>query len=238
MEFASLDEALIGRDRIVRSALTPLCLEVLNPRAQEYLREPIAPRDPDHYAPQQPVSSSSGTWQLALRASGSDAVLARYRKELGSAMSREIDGDEEAEFWRAISNLVPAAASRHKNVMAATLNATSASAVQALKAVERAGLDNNLLPAIVGRAAVASFEIAFVPLSVDPPSAMQYATAISALRAQLPPECSAVVTRCPTEAKRHFDVWGPSPTYMASMRAVKRALDPKNILNRGRFLVS
>jgi hypothetical protein len=76
-----------------------------------------------------------------------------------------------------------------------------------------------------------------VPLSVDPPSAMQYANAASALRSELPADSTAVVLRCPTEAKRHFDVWGTPSCDLASMRAVKRAMDPKNILNRGRFAV-
>jgi FAD/FMN-containing dehydrogenase len=53
----------------------------------------------------------------------------------------------------------------------------------------------------------------------------------------LPRDASAVVTRCPREAKLHFSPWGSTPTDMDSMRAVKRALDPANVLNRGRFVV-
>jgi FAD/FMN-containing dehydrogenase len=53
----------------------------------------------------------------------------------------------------------------------------------------------------------------------------------------LPAGSSAEVAYCPTEAKLHFDVWGTTPTDVNMMRAVKRAIDPKNILNRGRFIV-
>jgi hypothetical protein len=94
-----------------------------------------------------------------------------------------------------------------------------------------------LLPAFVGRAGLALLSVAMVPLSVDPPSAMQYANAASSLRAALPQGSSAIVLRCPTEAKRHFDVWGSPSSDIGCMHAVKRAMDPKNILSRGRFLV-
>ena len=44
------------------------------------------------------------SWKICIRASGSDAVLARYRKELGSAVTRELEGKDEKELWRKIEN--------------------------------------------------------------------------------------------------------------------------------------
>ena len=237
LKFASLGEALKFRDNLSRSSLTPISLELVNSRALEYLTEPVSSRDPDHFAPEAPLTQPSSHWELWVRVNGGDTVIARYRRELGSSISREVEGPEEASLWGAIADLRSAVVKRHHNAMMAALNFPPAVAQQALDAVERAGLDNNLLPAVVGRIGLGAMMVAFVPLAVDPPSAMQYATAISALRAELPGGASCVVTRCPTEAKRHFGVWGHSPTHLASMRAVKRALDPKNILNRGRFLV-
>ena len=66
---------------------------------------------------------------------------------------------------------------------------------------------------------------------------MLYANAVSDLRGALPRDASAVVTRCPRECKIHFNLWGTTPTDLDSMRAVKRAMDPGNVLNRGRFVV-
>jgi FAD/FMN-containing dehydrogenase len=56
------------------------------------------------------------------------------------------------------------------------------------------------------------------------------------LRAHLSRDSSAVVTACPLEAKRHFDVWGGSPTNTDIMRAIRKMLDPNQVLNRGRFM--
>ena len=43
------------------------------------------------------------------------------------------------------------------------------------------------------------------------------------------------VLHCPAEARDEITMLR-TPTHIESMRAVKRALDPKDILNRGRFL--
>jgi FAD/FMN-containing dehydrogenase len=66
---------------------------------------------------------------------------------------------------------------------------------------------------------------------------MAFANAASAFRGRLSPDISVAVARCPEESKDRFDIWGETPTDLSMMRAVKHALDPHNILNRGRFIV-
>ncbi|HZR27202.1 MAG TPA: FAD-binding oxidoreductase [Terriglobales bacterium] len=238
LEFTSLSGAIHFRNFMRGSHLTPLCLELVSPRAQEYLtKEAPAPRDPDDYAPAAPGGPPSARWRILLRAAGSEAVLARYRKEMGINLSAELSGGEDASTWKYVSNFEAAVLERHRNAMFARMNVSPAEVEAAIGAAEQAGVDNNLLLAVVGRAGLGALVLAFIPLSVDPPSAMQYANTISALRSALSPDSAVVVTRCPQEAKWHFNVWGSTPTDLETMRAIKRALDPKGILNRGRFLV-
>ncbi|HSE49387.1 MAG TPA: FAD-binding oxidoreductase [Terriglobales bacterium] len=233
--FASLTEAAAFRDRIVRSALTPIRLEIISPRATEYIVPHGDPRDPDHYHPPAPVPAHETAWRLALTASGSDAVLARYRRELGDA--RELTGREEDEFWSGLRDFHANVATRHRNAMLMQLNLPPAGLAHALAGAEHAAVEQNCLCATLGRAGAGSLLVALIPLSVDPPSAMQYANAASAIRAALPHDGSAYVLQCPIEAKEHFDVWGSTPTDRSMMLAVKRAMDAGDILNRGRFLV-
>ncbi len=235
-DFASAEEAVAFRDRVLGSALSPICLEITSPRAQEYLREAPPVRDVDHVRPKAPVKLELGAWRVLVRAAGSDAVLARYRRELGSAASKELTDRSEADLWRQLLRFEQTVLARHHNAMIVHVTASLSAVAGALAAAERA-LDNNFMPATVGRFASGSLGIAFLPLLVDPPSAMQYVAAVSAFRGALPRDASAVVTRCPREAKLHFDVWGTSPTDRDCMRKVKRALDPQNVLNRGRFVV-
>jgi FAD/FMN-containing dehydrogenase len=105
-----------------------------------------------------------------------------------------------------------------------------------LEAAERAAVDNNFVCAALGRAGVGALLVGFTPITVDPPSAMQYVNAVSFLRGAVPRDGSAVVLYCPVEAKRHFSVWGGTPNDVETMKAIKRAFDGKNTLNRGRFL--
>ena len=237
MRFETSEETLAMRDRIVHSPLAPLCLEIASQRASEYLSPGIATvRDPDHYSPGSPVTPETH-WQIALQSGGSDAVLARYVRELGSAVTQTLDGETKSSLWERIAGFGNRVLSRYRNSMLLQVATTVSDTAATIAAIESAALDNNLLPAFVGRAASVVLEVAMVPLSVDPPSAMQYANAASSLRAALPEGSSAIVLHCPTEAKCHFDVWGTPSSDIACMRGVKRAMDPKNVLGRGRFVV-
>lgn len=235
--FSSLDEALRFRTQVFRSPLTPICLEIISPRAPEYLCEPPQVRDADDYVPSGPISTNSSQWQIVLRAAGSDNVLARYARELGSAVTRTLDGAAEQQYWTWVSNFEYSVLGRHQNAMVIYTHLAINNVGTAIAAVERAAPDYNFVPAVVGRAATGNLVLALIPLAVDPPSAMQFANCVSAFRGLLPPGSSAEVAHCPKEAKPHFDVWGTTPTDLELMKGVKRAIDPNNILNRGRFIV-
>jgi FAD/FMN-containing dehydrogenase len=94
-----------------------------------------------------------------------------------------------------------------------------------------------MLSASIGRITAGNLVVCFMPLAVDPPSAVAFANAVSALRGRVSRNVSVVAARCPLESKRHFDVWGSTLTDLQMMKAVKSAMDPNNILNRGRFIV-
>jgi glycolate oxidase FAD binding subunit len=218
-EFATVTEALQFRNRIVRSPLSPLALELVSPRAHEYLGLGTAER-----------------WTVLLRAGGSDAVLRRYRTELGTAVAREFNSADEAALWRELRNFTERIMTRHVNAMIVETHLPQSSLAHACESAQRVALDYNFLFAAVGRSATVSMLFAFVPIAVHPPSAMEYVSAISALRSELARDGSAVITRCPSEVKRHVSIWGQSTNDVEAMRLVKHALDPGNILNRGRFL--
>lgn len=218
-DFERLDQTIGFRDRIMHSKLAPLSLEVVSEHAQPIL-----------------AAENVDGWRILLRAAGSDAVLGRYRKELGSAVSREVNGATEANWWRDIADFPATVMDKWPNAMLLRVDLPPSAALEVLQGAERVALENNFIPAIVGRIGVTALITAFIPVAVDPPAAMQYVSAVSAFRSGLGRDSSAVVLQCPVEAKRHFSVWGSSPTDVAPMRAIKKALDENNILNRGRFL--
>lgn len=234
-EFAGAADALRFRDFVLRSPLTPMCLEMVSPFGHEFLGDPALPRHPDdHHAETAPASHQH--WTILVRAAGSDAVLARYRRELGSAVAREIDGAEETRTWQRVSDFAMLVPERHQNAMIVHIGGTIQDVETSLAEAEKAALDHSFLPAVVGRCGVGALVAAFVPLAVDPPSAVKYAAAVSALRAGLGPGMSAIVSHCPTEAKSHFDVWG-GDSVLGAMHRIRAAMDPRGVLNEGRFVV-
>jgi glycolate oxidase FAD binding subunit len=221
--FAGLREVVRFRDQLLSSPLSPMCLELVSPHAHRLLAG----------------DSDDDSWRVLVRAAGSDAVLARYGSELATpsaAAAREISGDTESQLWRHIANWPHAVFESAHNAALLRLDLPLQAAELALAAAESAATDNDFLCAAVGRIGVGSLLVALVPITPDPPAAMQYANAVSALRAALPRDASAIVLRCPVEAKRHFSVWGSSPNDLEAMRAIHEAFDQRHILNRGRFL--
>ncbi|MGE0407254.1 MAG: hypothetical protein AB7O65_13240, partial [Candidatus Korobacteraceae bacterium] len=96
-----------------------------------------------------------------------------------------------------------------------------------------AGLHSTILASV----GVGSVLCAISPKTSAVPDAASYGKLVNSVRAALPRDGFAVVLRSPAAIKPHIDLWGPSPTDLDSMRAAKRALDEKDILNRGRFLL-
>ncbi len=219
-EFASVQEAIAFRDRVISSSLTPMCLEIASPAAHAFLS-----------------AGDSSAWRVLVRAVGSEAVLARSRAELGGAVVQEIEADAETRVWLGFSDFCHTVLAKQQCAMQLQVAVPIQGVAGALSAAEQAAAEQSFACAAIGRVGIGSLVLAFVPFGGEPPEVMQYANAVSSLRSALPRDGSAVVTRCPVEAKSHFDVWGSTPTDLEAMRVIKRALDEKNILNRGRFLV-
>ncbi len=219
--FEKLGDALEFRKRIMHSPLSPLALDIVSPHAQVVLTG-----DPD---------ALHQGWRVLLRAAGSDAVLGRYRAEIGGALTREVN-EGESELWRGITAFPETVFSSSQNAMLVRVDLPPTEIAAALAAAEQTATDNNFVVATAGRVGVGALLVAFCPIAVDPPGAIQYANAISAFRGSLSRDASAIVLLCPAEVKRHVSVWGTSPTDLDAMRAIKRAMDEHDILNRGRFL--
>ena len=217
--FSTLEDALTFRRFIQRSPLSPMCMEIFSPLAKSYL-----------------AAGNQECWTIAVRAGGSDAVLSRYRRELGGAVSRELDSNEENELWSSVQDFTSSVVAKHHNALSVAVHVTPSDAAVALKAAQAIAGDHNLLFACVGRIGITDLDVSLIPIAVDPPSVMQYANAVSALRGFLPRDSAAIVQRCPREVKEHVNVWGSSTNDLDAMRDVKRALDPNDVLNRGRFL--
>jgi glycolate oxidase FAD binding subunit len=202
-QFGSPDEAIAFRDKVGNSPLSPMCLEILSPRAYD-----------------------TNSWTIAVRAGGSERVLARYATELGSGVTRTLDNFNEHEFWIHLQQL------GHDAPVLLTVSVAPSDVAAAIANAQRLASDHQIGFTAWGRVSIGSLLFA-----LDGGMAENYLTVVDSLRRTLPRDASAVVTRCPAALKSAINVWGTSPSHLDSMLAVKRALNPKDTLNRGRFLL-
>jgi glycolate oxidase FAD binding subunit len=219
--FSTADEALKFRSRILRSPLDPICLELLSPRASAVLT---------------PGSPAGAWWSICLRAAGSDAVLARYRAELGSAVAHEITTENEQGFWHAVANFVPTVQEQHPDSLLLSLVLPLADVAPVLDHAAAAAGSAGLELAAVGRVGVGHLLLAMWPATQSKDAPAGFVNALSGLRDRLPRDVNMAVLHYPEDARGEVKAWAATPTDLASMRAVKQALDPNDVLNRGRFL--
>ena len=209
-EFATAKEALEFRDRVVRSPLSPMCLELVSPGARRMMRPEM----------------SSDAWVVCVRAAGSDAVLARYRRDLGSAITRELEGESEKTMWRAVQDF-GYADSKQGGESSGQLVYLSVWP-QEVAAVVDAALNMSALGGVdvslIGRAGLG---LLLLRIGAGERSAADGTRElIDALR-------KPFRERIAVRVKGASNPWPVPPANLASMRAVKKALDPNNAL-RGR----
>ena len=220
--FRTAAEAIQFRNRVLHSPLTPVCLEIISPETPALLGASD--------------KVDAGSWSIVVRAAGSDAVLARYRAELGAAISYEIDGTRESDFWRALEDFSPIAAERHPRSLSISMTLPVRDVQPVLNEVSAVAESNHFSFAAIGRVGIAHLLVSLWPAPDAEDSLVSFVDTVSGLRNRLLRDVSMAVLHCPSETRHHISAWGPMPTDLESMRAVKMALDPKDILNSGRFL--
>ena len=215
--FSTMNEAVDYRNAVLRSPLAPMCLELVSSEAGGLLPPP-----------------AGAAWSVYVRGAGSDAVLARYRAVLGTAVGRELEGEDEDAFWRAVADLPHALWQQRPESLLLSFSVPLSDVLPVLTDATSLAEGNGLKLAAIGRIGVGHLLLALWPPVGGTDSA--YVSAVSALRNRLPHDASMVVLHCPAGVQTEIGALR-TPTHAESMRAVKRALDPKDILNRGRFVL-
>ncbi len=205
-EFASSKEALKFRDHILRSPLSPMCLELVSPGARKLMRPEM----------------TNDAWVICLRTSGSDTVLARYRNELGTAITRELEGENENRMWRAIENF--AALPDGDSSLVVELSVWPREVQAAIDTLLDTSALGDIDVSLMGRVGVGHLLVKLQRCGVDRAEITLEVT--KALRKKLGNNFAIKV-------RGAGNPWPIEPVSLSSMRAVKQALDPNNVL-RGR----
>lgn len=227
--FKELEAALKLRDLIVHSALQPTVIELVDAQAARLSGPPLLPE---------------AEWSLLVAASGVEAAIARYERELearareaGAASFAAHTREHPSALWAGVRELV--ATAREKNpattIVKVTLPLTN---IGPFLAKGRQVAARYELPCAAG--AHAGSGIAYLYLL--PPTGMSDAprrmaqAATEMIHAGNNLGGRTTVPWCPTEVKRNVNPWGPLRDDFPLMQKLKAQFDPDRILNPGRFV--
>ncbi|HEX8896309.1 MAG TPA: FAD-linked oxidase C-terminal domain-containing protein, partial [Terriglobales bacterium] len=165
-------------------------------------------------------------WVICVRASGSDVVLARYRKQLGAAITNELGSDNENRMWRAIENFPDSAKSGDDTPISAVSRRIQITVppgrmlplIEALDALLARGA---IRVAMTGRVAVGHVQAVVWNGNRNTPDVLN--EVVDGLRKSAGDDLAIRVDGA-------SNPWPLGPASLASMRAVKHALDPNNVL--------
>ena len=228
--FSSLEGLASAGRAVCRSALMPGALEVLNARAASAINDPL-------------LSGQGGRYLLVAlgTAPGGGAVrqadeFARIFRECGAEDVVQVADGADHQLWTAIGSLGESDAAKEDIALKAAV--PPGQLLEAWRILEKRipALGGN--PAIFGRAGSGVFYVSWVPASASLNGHRADTVAgVQAIRREIVGlGGSLVVERCPTILKEHLDVWGNVGNSLGLMRNLKAALDPRGIMNPGRFV--
>jgi glycolate oxidase FAD binding subunit len=237
--FLTAELAFDLRNRIMRSALTPLTLEVFSPRVAELFESEAAVRcDPE---PMPAGVLSRTEWTLSTGYAGNDQVLARFALDLqrmaeeAGATGATILGENLQPAWTRKREFIPIALASSPAATVFKISVLPNRMVEAVAVAQQAS-EKNLLPWAAMARGVGIIYFALLPADRDENTRQHVASVADSIQAG----CSqlqghSTIPWCPSEWKSTLKVWGPTRPDTALMRKLKNVFDPYNILSPGRF---
>ncbi|MFL6352390.1 MAG: FAD-binding oxidoreductase [Bryobacteraceae bacterium] len=197
--FRDLEAALEKRDSILASVLQPIAIDLASPAAAARL--------------------GYRGFLLAVRASGSPAVIQRYARDLSA--TAELSGDRDIDLWQQIREFTPEFLARQPTGIVLRISTPLTGLAPLMRLVSGASISR------------AGSGVTYVYLSSWHGVSPLWKTAAEQ-------GWSAVVEFAPDDLRSANELWHlPSSTgraeAFAMMEKVKRMFDPHNLLNRGRL---
>jgi glycolate oxidase FAD binding subunit len=238
--FAAAERAFDMRDRVARSALTPLTMDILSPRAAELFESEAASRYEPAPMPDGVISRTE--WAVTIGYAGTEEVLKRYAADL-QGMAEESGATGVVVL---VENLRPAF-NRKREFIPIALESSAATSIVKISVLPTrmsAALDHavraaesNSLPWVAMARGLGVIYFALLPAKRDEVTEVRTATATDAIHVA----CAelgghSTIPWCPTEWKRALKVWGLHRADFAQMQKLKRVFDPQGVLSPGRFV--
>jgi glycolate oxidase FAD binding subunit len=238
--FASAERAFDMRNRIARSALTPLTMEIVSPGVAELFESEAASRYEPAPMPSNVIARTG--WALTVGYAGNDEVLKRCSADLermaeeAGATGAVVLADTLRPAFNRKREFIPIALGSSPAATIVKMSVLPMHMASLLGSAQRAAESNALLWAAMARG-LGVIYFALLPLDRAEDAKARSAKVTHAIHAA----CAelgghSTIPWCPTEWKSALKIWGPSRADFALMQKVKRVFDPRGVLSPGRFV--
>jgi glycolate oxidase FAD binding subunit len=180
-EFGQAGDVMAARDEVLKSRLQPSAIDIVK---------------------------AGGSYQLAIQAGGSPAVLDRYSRDL--FRMRVLEGADEEALWRGIRETTPQFLRTHDGGAVLRVSCVLSDVGRVLEALPAQAL---------ARAG----------------SGVCYGYFEQAADLRFPPVGTSVVEFAPPEFREKQELWPQPGNDFAMMKKIKEMFDPQALLNRGRL---
>jgi glycolate oxidase FAD binding subunit len=238
--FASAERAFDMRNRIARSALRPLTMEIVSPRVAELFESEAASRYEPAPMPSQVISRTE--WALTVGYAGNDEVLKRCSADLermaeeAGATGAVVLADTLRPAFNRKREFIPIALGSSPAATIVKMSVLPMHMASLLGSAQRAA-ESNALPWAAMARGLGVIYFALLPLDRAEDAKARSAKVTDAIHAA----CAGLgghltIPWCPTEWKSALKIWGPPRADFALMQKVKRVFDPQGVLSPGRFV--
>ncbi len=227
--FVKLEDAVQFGRHLLRSQYLPASIDILNAEAVKRIHPPIEPQ---------------GLYLVAIGLDGvAEAIdrqvsdLSDLAKQKGSLQPSVLQSDSHSSFWKAVRDFPARVKQDGKPFLSLKSNFLVSRCGEVIARYEQMANDSGMEIALICHSGNG---ILYSYLFVDPKGRKksdslfalieEYSSVVRGYEGQLMVELS------PSEVKKKIDVWGGWRPDYEVMRKIKREIDPKGILNPGRFV--
>lgn len=239
--FANCAGAFDLRQRIARSHLTPLTLEVLTPG----LAQVFAARTPKFLGDEVGAPGpwfSTREWTLCAGFGGNEQLLARYERDLnrlgaeaGATSTAVLDDTTRPIIWGRLRECIALLLESSPLATIFKISALPSQLGRLLGALEQT-VERQGLPFVALARGVGTTYLALLPSGTGSVAIERLADVCAQVfDGALSLGEHATIPWCPAALKRRVSVWGPPRNDTELMRRVKQVFDPRGTLSPGRF---
>jgi glycolate oxidase FAD binding subunit len=221
--FPSIQTAHATALSILKSSLTPTCLELVNSSLSESISTKLD------------LNLKKNAYVLAIRFESVEKAVKNQAAKLSEICSNYegqgliVEGGTEEKFWYEITEF-PYNKNKNKTVVckASVLIKEVSIILETLEALSKSAGLETLASARAGNGVV------IISLDGDIPNLLQATRSLRQLVSSL--NGSMVIRQAPSSVKSEIDVWGEIGSSLELMKRLKSQFDPNGVMNPGRFV--